>query len=158
MIHGLFAFCWPTTVKGVSILTKNPYANYSNQKVFTASKEELLIMLYDGAIKFANQALMAIEAKDTQKAHNLIGRVQDIVREFQVTLDRKYPIAENLSALYDYMYSRLVTANIKKDPAPLEEVRDMLKELRETWKQAAELSKTQNSPTASFKQASAMAR
>lgn len=109
-------------------------------------------MLYDGAIKFANQALMAIEAKDAKKAHELITRVQDIVREFQITLDRNIPISENLNQLYDYMHSQLVSANIKKEAAPLEEVRDMLKELRETWKQAMVLNKSQNSPTTPFKQ------
>ena len=137
-------------------MAKNPYANYSNQKFFTASKEELVLMLYDGGIKFANQAIKAIEDKELGKAHELITRVQDIVREFQITLDRSIPISENLYALYDYMFSLLVTANIKKEIEPIAEARDMLKELRGTWKEAMVLSKSdgskaENSKTLPFK-------
>lgn len=132
-------------------MTKNPYANYSNQKFFTASKEELVLMLYDGGVKFANQAIKAIEDKEMKKAHELITRVQDIIREFQITLDRNIAISDNLDALYDYMHGLLVTANMKKEIEPIEEVREMLKELRGTWKEAMLLAKTDASPTAPFK-------
>lgn len=120
---------------------RNPYSQYANSAVFTASKEELTLMLYEGALKFTNQAIIAIDNHDMEKANDLIQRVQNIVRELQVTLDRKYDISKSLEALYDYMYRRLVTANIKKDKAILEEMRDYLREFRDMWKQAMQLAK-----------------
>ena len=126
------------------MLTKpNPYVKMQDDAIFTASKEDLTLMLYEGGIKFCNQALLAIEKKDTTQAHQHIVRVQDIVREFQITLDKKYPIAEQLDALYDYMHRRLVEANIKKDAVIVTEVRDMFRELRDTWKQAMKLARAQ---------------
>jgi len=121
---------------------QNPYARYSNQAVFTASREELTLMLYEGALKFANQAISALEGKDYGKANELIIRVEDIIREFQLTLDRSYEISKNFDALYDYMYRRLLDANISKDPADVMEVRDMLREFRDMWKEAMKLART----------------
>ena len=71
----------------------NGYAQYNNSKILTASPAELTLMLYDGAIKFANIAVMGMEQNDIQKAHNNIIRVQRIIEEFRNTLDRKYPVA-----------------------------------------------------------------
>ncbi len=121
--------------------TQNPYASYANNAIYTASKEELTLMLYEGALKFTNQAIAAIEAKDVARGSELIIRVEDIIREFQVTLDRKYDISQNLDDLYDYMYRRLVEANMKKDVAILTEVRDMLREFRDMWKDAMKIAK-----------------
>jgi flagellar protein FliS len=123
------------------IVATNPYNKYSNNKVYTASKEELVLMLYDGALKFCNQAIIALENKDSDsnevsKAHTAIVRVQNIVREFQVTLDRQYEISDQLDSIYDYLYRRLVEANLKKDKEIVAEVRDFLRDLRETWKEA----------------------
>ena len=121
---------------------QNPYAKYSSNAVFTASQEELTLMLYEGALKFSNQALTAIENKDYAKANELIIRVEDIIREFQLTLNHNYDISKNFDALYDYMYRRLVDANISKDPAVIVEVRDMLREFRDMWKEAMKLAKS----------------
>ena len=123
------------------MVSKNPYSQYTNNKVFTASKEELTLILYDGALKFANQAIVSIEQKDMIKANNLIIKVQEIIREFQVTLDRSYEISANLADIYEYLYNRLVEANSKKDKAMLEEVRDFIRDLRDTWKEAMALAK-----------------
>ncbi|MCL2461263.1 MAG: flagellar export chaperone FliS [Defluviitaleaceae bacterium] len=120
----------------------NPYANYASNAVFTASQEELTLMLYEGALKFTNQALAALEMKNFQKANELIIRVQDIIREFQLTLDRKYDISENLGAMYDYMHRRLIDANVAKDAAALMEVRDFLREFRDMWKEAMKIAKS----------------
>lgn len=114
----------------------NPYSKMMDNMVMTASKEELTLMLYDGALKFCNQALVAIEKKDIANAHMLIIRVEDIVREFQITLDRKYEISQNFDKLYDYMFRRLVEANMQKNPEIIIEVRDLLREFRDTWKEA----------------------
>jgi len=119
----------------------NPYAKYTNNKVFTASKEELVLMLYDGGLKFCNQAIIALENKEFDKVNTAVGRVQDIIREFQVTLDRSYEISESLLLLYDYIHDKLIEANLKKDKEILEEVRNLLRDLRDTWKEAMEIAK-----------------
>lgn len=119
----------------------NPYEKVMDNKVFSASKEELTLMLYEGAIKFGNQANIAITKKDFPKANSLILRVQDIVRELQVTLDPKYEISVNINALYDYMYRRLVDANFGKSTEILDEVLGLLREFRDTWKEAMKLAK-----------------
>lgn len=119
----------------------NPYNKYKSNAINTATKEELTLMLYDGAIKFCNQSVAAIKAKDYSKANEFITKVQNIVREFQITLDRKYEIAGELDLLYDYLHHRLVEANLKKDIEILAEVLDHLRSLRDTWKEAMKLAK-----------------
>ncbi|NLJ89245.1 MAG: flagellar export chaperone FliS, partial [Epulopiscium sp.] len=84
-----------------------------------------------------------IEEDKIKEAHDYIVRVEDIIEEFQATLDKKYEISSNLELLYDYIYRRLVEANIQKDKDILEEVYGLIKELRDTWKEAMKLSKVQ---------------
>ena len=129
-------------------MQNNPYAKYKNHAINTATKEELTLMLYDGALKFCNQALTAMEAKDHIKTNESIRKVQNIVREFQITLDKKHEIATQLDILYDYLHRRLIEANLKKDAEILTEVRDHLRGLRDTWKEAMKLSKQSADPTA----------
>jgi flagellar protein FliS len=93
-------------------------------------------MLYDGAIRFCEKAKVAIQDKDVQEANNFIIKVERIVEELRSCLDMSYEISHNLYSLYDYMYNRLMEANLKKDMAMLDEVSGMLAELRETWGQA----------------------
>ncbi|MFY9177580.1 MAG: flagellar export chaperone FliS [Caldicoprobacterales bacterium] len=111
----------------------NPYDRYQQQSVMTASPGELTLMLYNGCIKFIKQAKLAIDEKDVEKAGNSLIRAQDIIQELMVTLDPQYEISKNLYALYDYMYQRLIDANISKDKAPLDEVLELLADLRDTW-------------------------
>ena len=120
---------------------QNPYDKMFETKIFTATKEELTLMLYDGALKFCNQAIIACEAKDIMKTHESIIRVQDIIREFQITLDRNYDVAKYFDSMYDYIYRRLIDANISKDVEILKEIREFLRELRDTWKEAMKLAK-----------------
>lgn len=100
----------------------NQYAQYNNSKVLTASPAELTLMLYDGAIKFNNIAIMAIEKKDIEKAHNNIVKVEKIINEFRATLDSKYEVSKDFDRVYVYMLERLLEGNVKKDPAILEEI------------------------------------
>ncbi|MDD2421498.1 MAG: flagellar export chaperone FliS [Heliobacteriaceae bacterium] len=116
---------------------------YAAQRVLTAPKEELTLLLYDGAIKFVNQSIRALADRDYQVAHNANLRAQAIVRELMVTLDTQFEIAGNLMALYDYVEYRLIQGNIKKDPEQLSEAREMLQELRETWAQAVKTFRSQ---------------
>lgn len=126
-------------------MTNNPYAKIKQNSIMTASPQELTLMLYDGAIKFGNQAIVAIENKDMDNAHQYNIRVQDIIFELQATLDFKYEVAENLNLMYDYIVRKLVEANISKETEPLTEAVDFIRELRNTWKEAIQLAKSQPS-------------
>jgi len=136
---------WGSLGQGRYMLAKNPYAKYANNKINTASGEELTLMLYDGALKFCNQAIIALENNNIEKANNLLIRVQDILQEFQITLDRRFPISEELFRIYDFLIARIMEANLKKDIAIIEEVLGFIRQLRETWKQAMLLSRKQQS-------------
>lgn len=100
-------------------------------------------MLYNGCIKFINQAKQFIEQKDIEKANNAIIRAQDIIQELLVTLNMGYEISKNLAALYDFMYRRLIDANISKDVEALDEVLDLVTELRDTWKEVIKKTRQQ---------------
>ena len=114
---------------------KQGYAAYENNRIMTASPAELTLMLYEGAIKFCNIAIVAIEKNDIEKAHNNIMKVENIIEEFQATLDHKYPVAEDFDNVYIYLKQRLFTANVKKDKDILEEVLKHLRTMRDTWKE-----------------------
>ena len=123
-------------------MVTNPYQMYQQQSVMTASQEELLIMLYNGCIRFIKQGMQAIDDKDVPRAHTNIVKAQDIIVEFISTLDMRYDVAKSLMPLYDYIYRRLVDANISKDAAILNEALGLVTELRDTWVEAAKLVKT----------------
>lgn len=113
----------------------NPYEQYQKNKIMSASPAEVTLMLYEGAIKFCNVAIIAIQNGEVEKAHNNIKKAQRIIEEFRNTLDRKYPVAEDFDRIYVYLLQRLLEANIKKDPEILEEVNKHLHMLRDTWKE-----------------------
>lgn len=114
---------------------RNPYAEYTTNKVLTATPAEVTLMLYEGAIKFCNIAIMAIENGEIEKAHNNIRKAERIIEEFRNTLDRKYSVAEDFDRIYVYLLRRLFEANIKKDKDILEEVNMHLRSVRDTWKE-----------------------
>lgn len=113
---------------------------YAQNSVQTASPAQLLIMLSDGAIRFCKQAIEALQQKKYEEANRYLVKVQDIIQEFVITLDKKAAVADNLLRLYDYFLFRLVEANTKKHSEPAEEVLGYLVELKETWVEAAKLS------------------
>lgn len=125
------------------MLANQGYAAYANNKIMTASPGELTLMLYEGAIKFCNIAIVAIEEKDVEKAHKNIVKVENIIEEFQSTLNHKYPVAKDFDEVYSYLMRRLKEANIKKDKEILEEVLKHLRTMRDTWKEVMKLAKTQ---------------
>ena len=92
-------------------------------------------MLYEGAIKFCNVAILAIQNKEIEKAHINIRKAQRIIEEFRNTLDHQYPVWEDFDKIYVYLLRRLLQANIKKDASILEEVNGHLRMLRDTWKE-----------------------
>lgn len=113
----------------------NAYSQYQNNKVMTAKPAELTLMLYDGAIKFCNVAIMAIEENDIQKAHKNIIKVEKIIDYLRQTLDMKYEVAKDFENIYEYLSQRLVMANVKKDKEILEEVNMHLRSVRDNWKE-----------------------
>lgn len=113
----------------------NGYQNYQKNKILTASPAQLTLMLYDGAIKFCNLAIMGIEENDIPKAHKNIKKVERIIEEFRATLNFKYPVAQDFDNVYKYLYDRLVEANFHKDKEILEEVLEHLRTMRTTWEE-----------------------
>ncbi|MCL1885146.1 MAG: flagellar export chaperone FliS [Defluviitaleaceae bacterium] len=112
------------------------------KQIETASKEELTLMLYEGGIKFLNQAVIALEKEDFIKSNNLIQRAEAIVREFQLTLNHDYEeISKPMDQLYDYMHHRLVEGNMTRDVEIINEVLEMFRDMRDTWKEAMKLAK-----------------
>lgn len=122
-------------------MATNATAAYKDSKLLTASPADLTLMLYEGAIKFCNIAMMAIEKKDIQKANMNIIKAEKIIIEFRSSLDFKYPVAKDFDLVYDYIYRRLIDANIKKDNVILEEALSYIREMRDTWKEVMRLSK-----------------
>lgn len=111
------------------------YNAYAQNKILTASPAELTLMLYEGAIKFCNIAITGVEEHDIEKAHNNICKVENIITEFQATLNHKYAVAEDFDNVYKYLLDRLLEANIKKDAEILKEVLGHLRTMRDTWKE-----------------------
>ena len=124
-------------------MVKNPYEQYKNNAIATATPAELTLMLYEGAIKFGNLAIKAIEDKDIEKAYRNIVKVQDIIAEFRNTLDFKYPVAYDFDRVYEYLERRLVEANMTKDKEIMEEVVKHLRSMRDTWKEVMKRAKQQ---------------
>lgn len=123
----------------------NPYQQYQEANLETASQGKLLLMLYDGAIRFLTQSAMAMEEQRWTDAHNFNLRGQDIVTELLVSLNMDAgEIADNLYQLYEYMNWRLVQANIKRDVRGVREVIGHLRELREAWVEAVKNTAGQN--------------
>lgn len=122
-------------------INNNPYAQYQNSRILTASPAELTLMLYEGAIKFGNMAVMGMKQKDIEKAHVNLKKVQRIVAEFRATLDMKYPVAQDFDRIYVYLERRMTEANLTKDPEIMEEVVTHLRSMRDTWKEVMRLNK-----------------
>ena len=113
-------------------------AKYLKTQVETASPEQLVTMLYDGAVRFGDQALAALEAGDPETFCKKLGRVQAIVLELSASLNRAEggAVAGNLAALYAYVHTRLVEADIERAPEPIHESIGIIRELREGWTEA----------------------
>lgn len=123
----------------------NQFNQYQSTQVATASREQILVMLYDGAIRFVRQAIFAIEDGDRAKKIEGIDKAMAIVTEFRNTLDHQIggEIAANLDALYEYMLRELVKANAQNDLKPLRVVEGLLSDLRDTWKQAIDIARAE---------------
>ncbi|WP_342542744.1 flagellar export chaperone FliS [Paenisporosarcina sp. FSL H8-0542] len=119
----------------------NPYQTYQQNSVMTASPQELTLMLYNGCLKFIRLSKKAMTEKNYEVKNTNIIKAQNIIQELRITLNQEIEISNNMTQLYEYMYTRLVDANIKNNLEILEEVEGYVVELRDTWKQVIELAK-----------------
>jgi flagellar protein FliS len=129
---------------------KNAYQKYKQTSVTSASREKLLLMLYEGAIRFTKQGIQAAEQKNIAERGMNIGRAYDIILELNNTLDHKVggEIAKNLEQLYMFITDQYTQANIKGDPQPLREALKVLETLYDGWVKAVEQLKKQNNDKA----------
>lgn len=117
---------------------KNHYEVYRQRAVETASPGKLVVMLFDGAIRFLQQGKAALEAGSYEKANNQLLKVQDILSELMVSLDLSQgEIAENLYKLYDFYLHEVIKANIQKNAVYLQPVEDFLRDYRDMWNEVA---------------------
>ena len=119
----------------------NPYNAYQQNSVIQSTPGELTLMLYNGCLKFLNQAKKGIERKDNELKNINIQKVQNILRELMVTLDMSIPISESIQALYEYMINRLVEANIQNDSTVIDEIATYITDFRDTWKQVIQINR-----------------
>lgn len=119
---------------------------YKQQQIMTSSPQQLTLLLYNGALRFLNESILAMEQGDTQKSHNANIRVQAIVSEFTLTLDMNYELSRTWAQLYEYTEHCLIQGNINQDVALLQQAKEVLQELRDAWVGA--MKQTQLAPVA----------
>ena len=126
----------------------NPYGKYIENQILSASPEQILLMLYDGSIRFTRQAIRGIEEGNLADFHHGISKSMAIITEFSNSLDHSIggEIAEDLDALYNFMVRELTLANLHKDVEKLRVVEKLLVDLRATWGEAVELNRQEQKP------------
>ncbi|HWR41378.1 MAG TPA: flagellar export chaperone FliS [Patescibacteria group bacterium] len=118
---------------------EKPLNPYFVNSVMTASPEKLTLMLYDGALRFMNDAVRHIEEGKIDKAHKANTRTQDIFVELMSTLNMSYEISNNLMQLYSFVLDSLIQANVKKDAKILQDMIGLTQEFRNTWAEAMKI-------------------
>lgn len=115
----------------------NPNAanEYLKAKVLTATPEQLQLMLYDGAIRFAEKGKAALEAKQYDQSYYNLGKAQKIMLELNCSLKPQHApeLCKNLGALYMFCYRKLVDSNMNRQLEPVNEALQILRYQRETW-------------------------
>lgn len=124
-------------------MIKSPYDKYRQSSVQTSTPAQLVIMLYDGAIRFVKTAVDGLNKKDLEKSNLNFGKAQTIISELMSTLDHSIEVSKGLYSLYEYTNYLLIQANIQKNPEKAEEAIGYLTDLRETWLQASKLAASQ---------------
>jgi len=119
-------------------MAANAYQQYQESQVFTASRGRLLLMAYDGAMRFIRQAQAFMADRNYEGQNTSIVKAQRIILSLASSLDHTADpdLAERLTRLYEYLFSRLIHANVSDDPEALSEVISHLAGLREAWAEA----------------------
>ncbi|MDR6726543.1 flagellar protein FliS [Paenibacillus amylolyticus] len=123
----------------------SPYEKYRQSSVQTSTPGQLLLKLYDGAIRFIKIGIDGLKKEDIQITNLNLGKAQTIVSELMSTLDPSYEVSKSLFSMYEYVNHLLIEANIKKSIESAEEALGYLIELRETWGEAVKLVPSQES-------------
>lgn len=121
--------------------TNNPYAKYQNNSINTSTPGELTLMLYNGCLKFIEQAKRELRDGDMEGKNRSIKKARAIISELMLTLDTSYPVAKNMLVLYEFANSRLIDGNIKNDSALFDEASAIITEFRDTWKQVIQINR-----------------
>ncbi|MEQ6377589.1 flagellar export chaperone FliS [Bacillaceae bacterium S4-13-58] len=116
-------------------MSVNQYQAYQNNSIQTASPGELTLMLYNGCLKFIRFARKGMVEQNIEMKNINLQKAQKIIQELMVTLNPEVEISKEMLPLYDYIYRRMIDANIKNDPAILDEVEELVVEFRDTWKE-----------------------
>ncbi len=114
---------------------------YKRQQVMTATPEALTLMLYNGALRFMTEGIEAIKNNDYEKTNTSLIKAQNIISEFRMTLKMEYEISHQLLPLYNYIYDCLVEANMKSSIEKVEEAKEIVTELRNTWNEAIKIAR-----------------
>ena len=123
------------------MVLNNPYQTYQENTVTTASPGELTLMLYNGCLKFVKQGKKAIEENNIEEKNLYLLKSQNIISELMATLNMDFEVSHQMIQIYDYIYYRLVDANIKNDIAMLDEVEVLVTEFRDTWKEVIQINR-----------------
>lgn len=120
----------------------NPYATYQNNSVNTSTPGELTLMLYNGCLKFIQQAKRALEQNNIEEKNTFTQKAQAIVTELMVTLDQSQAVSKEMMILYEFVNNRLLEGNIKGDAGLYDEAAGIITEFRDTWKQVIQINRT----------------
>lgn len=121
----------------------NPYTQYKENSINSATPAELTLMLYNGAIKFTKLAKINMESKNIQEVSKNLIKSQDIIDELNLTLNMDYDVSQELRSLYIFIKEQLVDANIQKSSKILDDIIPIMEGMRDTWKEAMEIMKKQ---------------
>jgi flagellar secretion chaperone FliS len=123
----------------MSVYSPSRAIAYKEQSILTATPGQLVVMLYDGCLRFLNQAAYAMRDGDTAVAGNRLSRAEAIIDELLTTLDLEQGgvIASRLQGIYVFCNRHLLEARSQRDPEMIDKVADLLGELRESWAQVA---------------------
>lgn len=118
---------------------KNPYSQYRETQIMTASQGKLIVLLYEGAVRFLEAALTAMDKKDFEKVNNSLLRAQDIITELALSINFDAgELASNMYSLYMFFNNQLLDANIKKESKNIIDVKEMMASLLEAWREIAD--------------------
>ncbi|MFA9423292.1 MAG: flagellar export chaperone FliS [Sedimentibacter sp.] len=121
----------------------NPFEQYKNNSINTMTKGELLVLLYDEAIKKLNYSKILMENKDFENAKVNLEKCRKIFNYLIVTLDDKYKLSQDLRELYMFFNKEIILASSMKSTSNIDNILPLIKDLRNTWLEADKIAKTE---------------